>query len=252
MKIKLTDRSSTPSEKIDKNKIKIETKKILEEIGTLQYKMYAQGKYSILVILQGMDASGKDGVVNKVFSKVSPNGINVTSFKKPTKEEFAHDFLWRIHKEMPQKGHITVFNRSHYEDILVPSVYEYIDAGTIDKRYDHINNFEQQIEASGTKILKFYLNVSLEKQEERLRERMEIKEKYWKHSDGDAKTVTNRAKFEAVYENIFDKCDAIPWVIVPADNNWYKAYVVAKEVLKSLKEMDLEWPELETEMTFDK
>lgn len=252
MKIKLADVATAPSQEIDKNTIRNETKKIVEEIGELQYKMQAQKKYSILVVLQGMDASGKDGIINKVFKKTSPNGINVAAFKKPTEEEFDHDFLWRIHSKMPRKGHITVFNRSHYEDILVPSVYKYIDEKTIEERYEHINNFEKLIEANGTKIIKFYLNVSLAKQEARLKERIEIKEKHFKHNDNDAKAVANRDKFIAVYEKIFDKCDAIPWTIVPADHNWYKAYVVAKGILESLKEMELEWPELDTEIYLDK
>ena len=248
MRVILADTKSVPSQEIDKEKIKAETKKIVEEIGTLQYKMQAEKKHSILIVLQGMDASGKDGIINKIFRKASPNGISVTSFKKPTEEEFDHDFLWRIHSKMPLKGHIKLFNRSHYEDILVPSVYKYIDAETIDKRYDHINNFESLIAASGTKVLKFYLNVSVEKQEERLKERIEIREKHFKHNDNDAKAVANRDKFEAVYERIFDKCSIIPWIIVPADYNWYKAYVVAKEVLNALRKMELEWPELDTEI----
>lgn len=249
MKIKLSSIQFIPPSEVDKDKIKIETKNIAKEIGELQYKMNAEKKHSILVVLQGMDASGKDGIINTIFRRTSPNGVHVVSFKKPTEEEFDHDFLWRIHSRMPRKGHITVFNRSHYEDILVPSVYKYIDAQTINNRYDHINNFEKQIEASGTKILKFYLNVSLEKQKERLKERIEIREKHWKHNDNDAKSVANRDKFEVVYEEIFDKCDVIPWTIVPADYNWYKAYVVAKELLKTLKGLNLEWPEIETEMT---
>lgn len=248
MKVKLATISSEPPLELDSKSIKKKTKEILAEIGELQYKMSAQKKYSILVVLQGMDASGKDGIINKVFRKVSPNNIDVAAFKKPTEEEFGYDFLWRIHKQMPLKGDVKVFNRSHYEDILVPSVYKYIDADIIEKRYQHINNFEKLIEDSGTKILKFYLHVSPEKQLERLKERMELREKFWKHSDGDWKTVENRTQFEAVYEKIFDRCNDVPWHIVPANTNWYKAYFVAKELLHILRSMDLEWPELETDL----
>lgn len=251
MKVSLSTTSSQPSEEYNKEHIKKETKLITEKIGELQYKMNAHHKHSILVVLQGMDASGKDGIVNKVFRKTSPNGINTVSFKKPTEEEFEHDFLWRIHKNMPRQGQITVFNRSHYEDILVPSVYKYIDPAKIDERYEHINNFEKLIEASGTKILKFYLHVSPKVQKQRLKERIEIKRKNWKHNDNDALAVRHREKFEAVYESIFERCNDIPWTIVPADTNWYKSYIVAKGVLECLQNLDLTWPNLDTDLTND-
>ena len=247
MKIILAEISSLPPKELKKKDIKKETLKIVSEISLLKKKMMAQKKYSILMVLQGMDASGKDGIVNSIFKSISPIGVKVKSFKKPTDEEFAHDFLWRIHKHMPQRGEISIFNRSHYEDILVPSVYKYIDEDTIQKRFNHINNFEKSIQDNDTVILKFYLNVSKEKQIERLNERKEIKEKHWKHSDNDWKVVDKRSEFETVYETIFKECNDVPWHIVPADKNWYKAYYVAKELLKALKSMTLEWPELESE-----
>lgn len=244
----LLKHSSKPPVELDKKEIKRETKDIIAKIGEIQRKMSAHKKYSVLIVLQGMDASGKDGIINSVFRKISPNNLSVRAFKKPTKEEFSHDFLWRVHQHIPAKGNITLFNRSHYEDILVPSVYKYVSDEIIEKRYDHINNFESLIEDNGTKILKFYLNVSKEKQVERLTERMEIKEKFWKHNDGDWKVVEDRLSFEAVYEKIFERCNIVPWHMVPADENWYKSYFVAKELLKTLEAMSLEWPELETEL----
>ena len=248
MKIKLANTPAIPPVEIKKDAIKKEMKSMIAEIGELLYQMQAQSKYSILVVLQGMDASGKDGIVNKIFRKTSPNGVSVAAFKKPTELEFAHDFLWRIHQKIPRKGMLTVFNRSHYEDILVPSVYKYIDKKVIDDRYEHINNFERLIEANGTRILKFYLNVSPEKQLKRLHERINIREKNWKHNDNDFKAVEDREQFISVYEEIFERCNEVPWTIVPADHNWYKAFVVAKSVLDTLKAMDLEWPGLDSEI----
>ena len=158
--MKLNKIDPNGSKKLNKEETKAENVKLAAKIIELQKIMRAEQKHSLLIILQGMDASGKDGAVRSVFSGVNPEGVNVKSWKKPTEEEFAHDFLWRIHKHTPAKGMIQVFNRSHYEDILVPSVNGYIDKKTIKKRYDYINNFERMLEDNGTKVLKFYLHIS--------------------------------------------------------------------------------------------
>ncbi len=232
----------------DKGKHKTETKKMLREIGELQYKMYAQQKYSLLVVFQGTDASGKDGLTRGLLRYCNPIGIKVKSFKKPTPEEFAHDFLWRVHRHAPAKGDIQIFIRSHYEDILVPSVEGYYTEEMINQRYSLINDFEKLLEHNGTRVLKFFLNVSPETQEERLMERVQLREKHWKHKDGDWE---NRKKFNeylAVYQKIFRECNDIPWHIVPADKNWQKLYYVAAEVLKTLQSLVLEWPELQSEL----
>jgi len=241
---------NSPTQKIDKSKkedIKAENAKMISEIIELQRKMNAQGKYSLLVIFQGMDASGKDGAVRRTLSGVNPNGISVKSFKKPTDEEFAHDFLWRVHPHTPAKGMIQVFNRSHYEDILVPTVYGYLSEDVITERYNAINAFEKQIESNGTTILKFYLHTSKDEQYKRLTERIEVKEKHWKHNDGDWETREHWNEFRSVYETIFKKCNQPEWYIIPADKNWEKVNHVAKTILKALKKMELQWPELETE-----
>jgi PPK2 family polyphosphate:nucleotide phosphotransferase len=232
----------------DKEEIQEETKGILKEIGALHYKMYAQQKYSILVVFQGLDASGKDGLTKDVFMDCYPIGLKIKSFKKPTPEEISHDFLWRIHKELPAKGEIQVFIRSHYEDILVPSVEGYIPKDEIEKRYKRINDFEKLVEQNDTLILKFFLNVSSKEQEKRLMERIEVKEKHWKHQDGDWDTRKKMPQYLKVYERIFEECNDIPWHIVPSDKNWQKTNIVAKEVLKTLKSLKLEWPELQTEL----
>ncbi|MGV6862429.1 MAG: PPK2 family polyphosphate kinase [Putridiphycobacter sp.] len=247
MKIKLSDHQTKQIDKVLKEETKLENQKLIEEIGLLQRQMLGEGKHSLLIVLQGMDASGKDGAVRRTFTGVNPNGISVKSFKKPTEEEYAHDFLWRVHKHLPAKGMIQIFNRSHYEDILVPSVYGYLSENTIKERYDHINNFEKLIESNGTKILKFFLHVSKEEQYERLMERVELKEKHWKHNDGDWDTREHWDDFESVYERIFEKCNSPEWHIVPSDRNWEKVNYIAKVVLAELKKMKITWPALITE-----
>ncbi len=231
----------------DKKEIQKKTKKMLKEIGELQHKMYAQGKYSIIVVLQGTDASGKDGVTKGLLKYCNPVGIEVHSFKKPTDLEYSHDFLWRIHNVCPANGVMQVFIRSHYEDILVPSVEKYIPADIIEKRYEAINTFEKMLEDHGTKVLKFFLNVSKETQKERLMERIEMEEKHWKHKDGDWDTREKFDQYLKVYQKILTRCNDVPWHIAPADKNWQKLYAVAVVVLETLKELDLQWPVLVTE-----
>lgn len=231
-----------------KKEIEKKTKDILKEIGELQYKMYAQQKYSLLIIFQGLDASGKDGLTRGLLKYCNPIGIKIKSFKKPTPEEFAHDFLWRVHKESPAKGDIQIFIRSHYEDILVPSAEGYFTPELIAQRYGLINDWEKLLEHNNTRILKFYLNVSLEAQEERLMERIQMREKHWKHKDGDWETRKKFSDYLAIYEKIFKECNDIPWHIVPSDKNWQKLYYVADQVLKTLKSLQLEWPQLESEL----
>ena len=246
MKIKLRDHP-TFNKEWDKEKIKAKTEKILERIGELQHKMYAENKHSLLIVLQGMDASGKDGVTKGLLKYCNPVGFSTFSFKKPTDEEYAHDFLWRVYKQVPGKGETMVFIRSHYEDILVPAVGKYIAPDTIARRYKIINEFEQVLEQNNTKVLKFFLHVSKKAQEERLMERIDQKEKHWKHKDGDWDTREKFDEYTEVYEKILNTCNEIPWHIAPADKNWQKLYAVSVEVLKVLELMDLKWPELITE-----
>ncbi|MFZ2340536.1 MAG: PPK2 family polyphosphate kinase [Bacteroidales bacterium] len=246
MKIKIEDYPAFNKE-WDRDKTEDKTKKILKKIGELQNKMYAQNKYSLLIILQGMDASGKDGVTKGLVKYCNPLGVKIHSFKKPTEEEYAHDFLWRVHNVAPRKGELKIFIRSHYEDILVPSVEKYIPEDVIEKRYKVINDFEKLLENNGTVILKFFMNVSREAQKERLMERIELKEKHWKHKDGDWDTREKWDKYMEVYEKILNNCNTIPWNLAPSDKNWQKTYAVAQTVLKALEDLDLKWPELETE-----
>ena len=172
----------------DKENTKAITKDILKETGKLQQKMYAQQKYSLLIVFQGLDASGKDGLTKGLLKYCNPIGIKIKSFKKPAPDEYAHDFLWRIHQAAPAKGDVQIFIRSHYEDILVPSVEGYFPEELIEQRFRLINDFERILEHNDTRVLKFYLHVSPKTQEERLMERVELKEKHWKHKDSDWET----------------------------------------------------------------
>lgn len=246
MKIRIIDHPTfNPS--WDKKEIKKKTEKILMNIGELQNKMYGQKKYSLLIVLQGMDGSGKDGSTKALLQYCNPVGIKIHSFKKPSEDEFAHDFLRRVHEVTPGKGETQVFIRSHYEDILVPSVEKYIPDEIINTRYELINDFEKLVESNDTRIVKFFLNMSKDAQKEVLMERIELKEKHWKHNDGDWVTREKFDDYMRIYEKIINKCGDIPWHIVPADKNWQKTYFIADVVLKTLKELDLKWPPLVSE-----
>lgn len=244
--MKLSKLATAPAEDLDKKAIEKENNEMLEQIIDQQKLMQAEGKNSLLIILQGMDAAGKSGAA-RVLAGVNPAGIKVKSFKKPTEEEFAHDFLWRIHQHVPRKGMIQIFDRSHYEDILVPSVMGYIDSKIVDERYNIINNFENLLQTNGTTILKFYLHVSKDTQEERLMERVNNPQKHYKHNDGDWETREHWDKYMDVYENIFKKCNDVPWQIIPSDKNWYKEHLISEAILKAFHEMNMEWPKLESE-----
>lgn len=228
--------------------IKKENKKLSEEICDLQTKLYAQGKKSLLVIFQGMDASGKDSALRDVFRAINPAGCNVHSFKKPSEVEMAHDFLWRVHRVCPAKGMIQIFNRSHYEDILVPKVEGFVSDDVIEERFKIINNFEKMLTKNGTIILKFYLHLSNERQEEKLMKRVNRADKHYKHNDGDWEVRKKWDQYMEVYEQIFDRCNDIPWHIIPSDDNKEKANIISKIVIKEMKKMDLEYPKLESDL----
>lgn len=243
------DKAPTKPEKsVDQEKIRESTASLVNKIGELQHRLYAESKKSLLVILQGMDASGKDGAIKNVFAEVNPMGSKVISFKKPTSYEFSFDFLWRIHANVPPAGMIHIFNRSHYEDIIVPAVEGYISEKIIDKRYNQINDFEKMLEENGTTVLKFFLNVSHKEQQERLKERMTNPEKFWKHKDADWETTKKWDQYMKVYERIFEKCAVTPWHIIPSDKNWYKEFVMAEKVLEALVKIDPQYPDLVTTM----
>lgn len=232
----------------DKKETKERTQKITKELSELQNVLYAESKHAVLVVIQGMDASGKDGLIRHVFGNLNPQGVTVQSFKVPTAEELAHDFLWRIHLHVPAKGMIQLFNRSHYEDILVTRVHKLIDDDTAEQRMKAINDFEEMLTANNTVILKFYLHVSPEKQQERLQERIEDKTKQWKYNEDDFKEAKLWNEYRNAYTDCFENCNKIPWTVVPADQNWYKEFVVADTLYKALKNLNMQYPGLKKQV----
>lgn len=244
----LADMPAKAPKDADKKEIKEQTEALLEEMNDLQNLLYAEGKHAILIVLQGMDASGKDGVIRKVFSRMNPQGVRVQSFKVPTEEEAAHDFLWRIHHHTPAKGMIQIFNRSHYEDVLVTRVHGWCDDATAQKRFDAINAFEELLALhNNTQILKFYLHTSAEEQQDRLRERVEDPAKRWKYNPNDQKEAALRDKYLQAYEDVFAHCSALPWTIVPADQNWYKEHLIAKQMVETFKSLNMKFPDVTIE-----
>ena len=242
-KIKLKDIPTTPPDDLDKDALKKEFDAILTDLDKLQNLLYAEGKHSILIVIQGMDASGKDGLTRDVFTSMNPQGVNVASYKEPTAEELSHDFLWRIHHHAPAKGMIHIFNRSQYEDVLVTRIHGLTDDKTAKKRMKAINDFEQLLtEHNNTEILKFYLHISHKEQLKRLDERMTDPQKMWKYNEADLTESKLWDRYMKCYEDVFQHCDHIPWHIVPADHNWYKSYVVAKTLRKTLKGLNMKYP----------
>lgn len=238
MKIKLNHISSLPPQNMKKEDCKEDLKNWSKELDILQNRLIAQSKHAVLIILQGLDASGKDGAIKSVFSGFNPMGIAVKAFKKPSEEELKHDYLWRVHHSAPQRGMIKIFNRSHYEDILVPSVENWIDDSQINLRYKQISNFEQYLIENHTHILKFYLHCSDEERLSRLEERKTDPEKFWKYNEGDMLVYEKREVYKEVYEQIFEHTsEPVPWQIVPSDKNWYKEWFIAHEVRKLLSQL---------------
>ena len=246
--IRLKDLSTRSPEKDEKSATKEKTRKLLEELDELQNVLYAQSKYSVLVILQGMDASGKDGAIKNVFGSLNPQGVAVKSFKVPTEEELRHDFLWRIHRHAPEKGQIQIFNRSHYEDVLVTRVHKWCDDETAHQRFSAINAFENMlVQHNNTQIFKFYLHISPEEQKERLEERLKDKRKQWKYNAKDHAEAARWDDYEKMYEDVFEHCNEQPWIIVPADQNWYKEYLIASTLVEAMRGLEMKYPQLDKE-----
>lgn len=244
-RIKLSDIDTRAPKDVDKAETKARLEEILRDLDELQNLLYAENKRSILIVIQGMDASGKDGLTRDVFTSMNPQGVNVTSFKEPTDAELAHDFLWRIHEHAPSRRMIQIFNRSHYEDVLVTRVHGLIDNETAHKRMKAINQFEHLLqEHNDTVVLKFYLHISKEKQLERLQERIDDPTKMWKYNADDIKESQLWDSYMQYYEDVFEHCNEVPWNIIPADQNWYKSYLVASTLRKVLKELHMNYPGL--------
>jgi PPK2 family polyphosphate:nucleotide phosphotransferase len=216
-----------------------------KKLFELQYLLYAEGKRSLLICLQGRDAAGKDGTINHIFSAMNPQGCTVTGFKVPSKEEAAHDFLWRYHKAAPGRGQVAIFNRSHYEEVLVQRVHEMVPKKIWSKRYEHINDFERMLSENGTHILKFYLHIDADEQLRRFKKRLDDPSRHWKISDADYAERPFWDAYTKAFEDALSKCSTkhAPWFIIPSNNKWIRNLAISKIVADKLESLNMEFPE---------
>ncbi|HCE16805.1 MAG TPA: polyphosphate kinase [Anaerolinea thermolimosa] len=214
------------------------------QLEALQESLYAEHKHRVLVVLQGMDTSGKDGVIRRVFEGVNPQGVRVASFKVPTPVELDHDYLWRVHQQTPARGEIVIFNRSHYEDVLVVRVHSLVPEAVWKKRYEQINAFERLLTDEGTTILKFFLHIDPQEQKERLLERLEKPEKNWKFNAGDLKERALWKEYMKAYEDVLEKTSTpwAPWYVVPANKKWYRDLVISTLLVETLQNLEIRLP----------
>lgn len=227
-----------------KEEAKAETATLIASLDGLQERLYANATRSLLVVLQGMDTSGKDGTIKSVMSGINPQGCKVVAFKTPSKEELAHDFLWRVHREVPPKGFIGIFNRSHYEDVLITRVHGWVSDKVVKRRFDQIKEFEEMLGENGTTVLKFFLHISKDEQKERLEARIADPEKRWKWNSGDLEERKLWDDYLNAFEDMMSATSTAeaPWYIVPANRKWYRNLMVADRIVEALKEMHLKMP----------
>jgi PPK2 family polyphosphate:nucleotide phosphotransferase len=215
-----------------------------ERMADLQYKLYAENRQSLLIVLQAMDAGGKDGTVNHVMAPLNPQGCRVVGFKKPSDEEREHDFLWRIHRAAPRRGEIVIFNRSHYEDVLVVRVHELVDQSVWEKRYERINQFEALLRDHDTRVLKFYLHISADEQLKRFKKRLDRPEKHWKISESDYLERKYWDDYIAAFEDALGRCSTkhAPWFVIPANHKWFRNFAVSQIVTETMEDMNMQLP----------
>ncbi|HSO24774.1 MAG TPA: polyphosphate kinase 2 family protein [Chondromyces sp.] len=237
-------------ESLDRDQAEDRTAELVERLRDLQHLMYAQDRHSLLIVLQGRDAAGKDGTIRKVFGPMNPQGCRVTSFKVPTAEELEHDFLWRCHKATPRRGEVAIFNRSHYEDVLVVRVRGLVPKSVWRARYEHINAFERLLADSGTTILKFFLHIDREEQLERFGKRIENPKKNWKISDADYSERPLWDDYTAAYEEAFRRCstDHAPWFVIPANRKWARNLAIAEITVEALEKLKMRFPKPQVDM----
>ncbi len=243
--ISLKDFKTDDAQGVDREHIEARTEENAIAIADLQHKLYADHNRSLLIVLQAMDAAGKDSTIRKVFARVNPQGVQVKSFKRPTPDELAHDFLWRVHLHTPRRGHIAIFNRSHYEDVLVARVDNLVPESQWSKRYQVINGFEQGLVNGGAEIIKIYLHLSKDRQREKLQDRLTDPEKNWKFEAGDIQTRAKWQDYMHAYEDAITKCNTehAPWYIVPTDRKWYRVWAISEIVRTTLERMNPQYPQ---------
>jgi PPK2 family polyphosphate:nucleotide phosphotransferase len=237
-----------------KAKAKAATAERIARLSGLQERLYANTSRALLIVLQGMDTSGKDSTIKNVMSGVNPQGCRVATFKTPTPQELAYDFLWRVHREIPPKGYIGIFNRSHYEDVLITRVHRLISDKEVNRRYAYIKEFEELLSESGTTVIKFFLHISKDEQRERLEERIRDPEKRWKFNVGDLEERKLWDEYMTAFEDVVSatSTDHAPWYIVPANRKWYRDLVVAGTVVATLEDMKLQCPPAPEGVDFDR
>jgi PPK2 family polyphosphate:nucleotide phosphotransferase len=250
--IHLADITTTGKELApDRKTAEKEFKELRDELIELQRRHYAADRDKLLIVFQAMDAGGKDGTIRRVFRGVNPQGVQVTSFKVPSKKELAHDYLWRIHQAVPPTGMIAVFNRSHYEDVLVVRVDRIVPESVWRPRYEQINNFEKMLVENGTVILKFYLHISVDEQRERFQARIDDPTKNWKFSFEDLEKRKSWPDYMAAYEEMLNQTTTAwaPWHVIPSDQKWYRNLAVTRSIVTALRELDPEYPQPEQDLT---
>jgi PPK2 family polyphosphate:nucleotide phosphotransferase len=236
------------------------TAALAPELGDLQERLYASGRVAepgaprVLVVLQGMDTSGKGGVIRHAIGMVDPQGVKITAFKAPTKLELSHDFLWRVQRELPTAGTIGIFDRSHYEDVLIVRVHELVEEAVWSQRYDQINAWEDELVSSGTVLIKCFLHISPDKQKERLQERLDNPAKYWKYNPGDLVERARWSEYTRAYEDALERCSTqhAPWYVIPSDRKWYRNWAVAQLLTEHLRALDLGWPAADFDVEVEK
>ncbi|GAB5534753.1 MAG: polyphosphate kinase 2 family protein [Rubricoccaceae bacterium] len=230
---------------MEKDATKPETKALADQADELQERLYAEGEQSILFVLQAMDGAGKDSTIRSVFGPLNPQGVTVASFKAPSKEELAHDFLWRVHEKAPHRGHIRVFNRSHYEDVLIVKVHGWAPPDIIERRYDHINAFEALLADAGTRVVKVMLHVSKDYQLERFRRRLQRPDKHWKFNPEDLEERGHWDAYQDVFETALARTstEAAPWYVIPSEKRWFRDRVISQLLVDTLTSMDPQYPE---------
>jgi PPK2 family polyphosphate:nucleotide phosphotransferase len=245
------DPRGTPGFDGDKARAGARLNELLDELGEFQERLWAEGAQSLLIVLQALDAGGKDGLIRKVITAFNPQGTRVTGFGVPTEEELRHDFLWRVHAATPGKGRIGVFNRSHYEDVLVVRVKELVPEPVWQDRYERINAFEAHLAANATRIVKLYLHISRDEQRARFQKRLDNPEKHWKWSSDDLETREQWPAYQDAYTDALARCstEVAPWFVVPADRKWYRDLAVAEILAETARAMDPRWPEPEEDVS---
>jgi PPK2 family polyphosphate:nucleotide phosphotransferase len=243
----LKEFSPNDTAELSKKDVQKEYKHLQKSFVELQEVLFASKKYALLIVLQGMDCSGKDGAIKKVFKVINPSWVNVFSFKEPSHLESSHDYLWRIHQKTPKKGDIVVFNRSYYEDVIVTRVHKNIDDDIAFKRFDEINQFEKYLVSNNTIVLKFFLHISKEFQGKKLISRLKNPDKYWKFSEDDLSERKLWDSYQKCYSDVLSNCSTkeAPWTVVPANHRWFRNCLILKTIVRTIQELNLEYPKLE-------